>query len=178
MVIISALRRVTLQALASVLGGTQSLHTNSFDEAIALPTEFSARIARNTQLILAEESGVTHVVDPLGGSWFVDGPTRTVFGEDAGTTTKGLRWEATSRDFVPTDALLRAAPPSTGNDITDRERRAKIPASLEMPGKAVIFPEVTPRVADWDGALEGLHWIRAEDGQNEEALKALGYIEE
>ena len=53
--------RVALQALAAVLGGTQSLHTNSFDEAIALPTDFSARIARNTQLILAEESGVTAV---------------------------------------------------------------------------------------------------------------------
>ena len=60
--------RTTLEALAAVLGGTQSLHTNSFDEAIALPTEFSARIARNTQLIIAEESGVPHVVDPLGGS--------------------------------------------------------------------------------------------------------------
>ena len=60
--------RTTIEALAAVLGGTQSLHTNSFDEAIALPTDFSARIARNTQLILAEESGVTAVADPLGGS--------------------------------------------------------------------------------------------------------------
>src|SRR6202030_3045455 len=57
--------RTTLEALAAVLGGTQSLHTNSFDEAIALPSEFAARVARNTQLILAEESGITHVVDPL-----------------------------------------------------------------------------------------------------------------
>ena len=64
--------RVTLQALAAVLGGTQSLHTNSFDEAIALPTEFSARIARNTQLILQEETGVTNVVDPLAGSYYVE----------------------------------------------------------------------------------------------------------
>src|SRR5271169_6089345 len=60
--------RTAFEALAAVLGGTQSLHTNSFDEAIALPTEFSARIARNTQLILAEETGVTQVIDPLGGS--------------------------------------------------------------------------------------------------------------
>jgi methylmalonyl-CoA mutase len=64
--------RTTIEALAAVLGGTQSLHTNSFDEAIALPTDFSARIARNTQLILAEESGVTAVADPLGGSWYVE----------------------------------------------------------------------------------------------------------
>ncbi|HWC55635.1 MAG TPA: methylmalonyl-CoA mutase, partial [Sphingomicrobium sp.] len=68
--------RTTIEALAAVLGGTQSLHTNSFDEAIALPTDFSARIARNTQLILAEESGVTAVADPLGGSWYVEKLTR------------------------------------------------------------------------------------------------------
>src|SRR6478672_5228253 len=59
--------RTTIEALAAVLGGTQSLHTNSFDEAIALPTDFSARIARNTQLILAEESGITAVAEALGG---------------------------------------------------------------------------------------------------------------
>jgi methylmalonyl-CoA mutase len=67
--------RTTVEALAAVLGGTQSLHTNSFDEAIALPSEFAARVARNTQLILAEESGVTHVVDPLGGSYYVEALT-------------------------------------------------------------------------------------------------------
>ncbi|HXY94720.1 MAG TPA: methylmalonyl-CoA mutase [Acidimicrobiia bacterium] len=67
--------RTTIEALAAVLGGTQSLHTNSFDEAIALPSEFAARVARNTQLVLAEESGVTHVVDPLGGSYYVEALT-------------------------------------------------------------------------------------------------------
>jgi methylmalonyl-CoA mutase len=67
--------RTTIEAMAAVLGGTQSLHTNSFDEAIALPTDFSARIARNTQLILAEESGITHVADPLGGSYFIESLT-------------------------------------------------------------------------------------------------------
>jgi len=64
--------RTTLEALAAVFGGTQSLHTNALDEAIALPTDFSARIARNTQLVIAEESGVTNVVDPLGGSYYVE----------------------------------------------------------------------------------------------------------
>ena len=68
--------RTTIEALAAVLGGTQSLHTNSFDEAIALPTDFSARIARNTQLILAEESGITNVADPLGGCYYVEALTR------------------------------------------------------------------------------------------------------
>src|SRR5579883_802774 len=70
--------RTTIEALAAVLGGTQSLHTNSFDEAMALPTPFSARIARNTQLIIAEESGVPHVVDPLGGSYYVESLTHSV----------------------------------------------------------------------------------------------------
>jgi methylmalonyl-CoA mutase len=64
--------RVTTQALAAALGGTQSLHTNSFDEALALPTDFSAGIARNTQLVLQEESGITNVVDPLAGSYYVE----------------------------------------------------------------------------------------------------------
>ncbi len=70
--------RTTIEALASVLGGTQSLHTNSFDEAIALPSEFAARIARNTQLILQHESQVTKVVDPLGGSYYVEALTHSL----------------------------------------------------------------------------------------------------
>src|SRR5690348_14348056 len=70
--------RTTIEAMAAVLGGTQSLHTNSFDEAIALPTDFSARIARNTQLILAEESGIPNVADPLGGSYFVESLTKQI----------------------------------------------------------------------------------------------------
>ena len=67
--------RTAFEAMSAVLGGTQSLHTNSFDEAIALPTEFSARIARNTQLILQHETGVTDVVDPLAGSYYVESLT-------------------------------------------------------------------------------------------------------
>jgi len=67
--------RTTIEALAAALGGTQSLHTNSFDEAIALPTEASARIARNTQLILQHETRITDVVDPLGGSYYVEALT-------------------------------------------------------------------------------------------------------
>ena len=67
--------RVTTQALAAALGGTQSLHTNSFDEALALPSDFSAGIARNTQLVLREESGITDVVDPRAGSYYVESLT-------------------------------------------------------------------------------------------------------
>ncbi|MEQ1867484.1 MAG: methylmalonyl-CoA mutase family protein, partial [Micropepsaceae bacterium] len=70
--------RTAYEAMAAVLGGTQSLHTNSFDEAIALPTETSARIARNTQLILQTETKVTHVVDPLGGSYYVEALTHAL----------------------------------------------------------------------------------------------------
>ncbi len=67
--------RTAYEAMSAALGGTQSLHTNALDEAIALPTDFSARIARNTQLILQEETGITHVVDPLAGSYYVESLT-------------------------------------------------------------------------------------------------------
>ncbi len=73
--------RTTIEALAAALGGTQSLHTNSFDEALALPTDFSARIARNTQLVLQEETGITHVVDPLGGSYYIESLTASLVRE-------------------------------------------------------------------------------------------------
>src|SRR6056300_1613765 len=70
--------RTTIEAMAAVFGGTQSLHTNAFDEAIALPTEFSARIARNTQLILQEETGIRQVVDPWGGSYLMESLTADI----------------------------------------------------------------------------------------------------
>ncbi|NQX89294.1 MAG: methylmalonyl-CoA mutase, partial [Halioglobus sp.] len=70
--------RTTIEAMAAVFGGTQSLHTNALDEAIALPTEFSARIARNTQLIIQEETGITRVVDPWGGSYLMESLTQDI----------------------------------------------------------------------------------------------------
>ena len=91
--------RTTIEAMAAVLGGTQSLHTNSFDEALALPTTFSARIARNTQLILAEESGINKVVDPMAGSYYVESLTSEIIKkanglikevEDAGGMVKAI----------------------------------------------------------------------------------------
>ncbi len=73
--------RTTIEAMAAVMGGTQSLHTNSFDEALALPTNFSVRIARNTQLILSEETGITNVIDPLAGSYYVESLTSNIVKE-------------------------------------------------------------------------------------------------
>ena len=73
--------RTTIEAMAAVLGGTQSLHTNSFDEALALPTPFSAQIARTTQLILKEESGLTNVIDPLAGSYYLESLTASLVNE-------------------------------------------------------------------------------------------------
>ena len=92
--------RTTVEAMAAVLGGTQSLHTNSLDEALALPTPFSARIARNTQLVLQEETGITKVVDPLAGSFYVESLTNSVANEarklikeveDVGGMTKAVQ---------------------------------------------------------------------------------------
>jgi methylmalonyl-CoA mutase len=73
--------RTAYEAMAAALGGTQSLHTNSLDEAVALPTDFAARIARNTQLILQEETGITHVADPLAGSYYVESLTAQMAAE-------------------------------------------------------------------------------------------------
>ena len=73
--------RTTLECMSAALGGTQSLHTNSFDEAVGLPTDFSARIARNTQIIVQEESQICHVVDPLGGSYYVEALTDGIIRE-------------------------------------------------------------------------------------------------
>ncbi len=91
--------RTTVEAMAAALGGTQSLHTNALDEAVALPTPFSARIARNTQLVLQEESGITKVVDPLAGSYYLESWTASMIAEarkligeveDLGGMTKAL----------------------------------------------------------------------------------------
>ena len=91
--------RTTIEAMAGALGGTQSLHTNSFDEAMALPSELSSRIARNTQLVLQEETGITKVVDPLAGSYYVEALTASVVSharklienvEDLGGMTKAI----------------------------------------------------------------------------------------
>jgi methylmalonyl-CoA mutase len=117
--------RTTIEAMAATLGGTQSLHTNALDEAIALPTDFSARIARNTQIVLAEESGITKVVDPLGGSYYVEALTSelvdqawTIIGEvDAlGGMTKAVVSGMPKR-LIEEAAAARQARVDKGEDV-------------------------------------------------------------
>ena len=117
--------RTAVEAMAAVLGGTQSLHTNSFDEAIALPTDFSARIARNTQLILAEETGITNVADPLGGSYYVESLTQQLYDEAlelieeveaAGGMTKAVA-DGLPKRHIEEAAAARAARLDRGEDV-------------------------------------------------------------
>jgi methylmalonyl-CoA mutase len=133
--------RTTVEALAAVLGGTQSLHTNSFDEAIALPTDFSARIARNTQLILAEESGVTAVADPLGGSWYVEALTRELEEkawalieevEAHGGMTKAVA-EGLPKHRIEEAAAERAAKVDTGETVIVGVNRYRLEQEEEHP---------------------------------------------
>ena len=117
--------RTTIEALAGVLGGTQSLHTNSFDEALALPTPFSAQIARNTQLVIQEETGVTRVVDPLAGSYYVESLTSSIVSEarklieevDAlGGMTKAVE-SGMPKLAIERSAALRQARIDRGEDV-------------------------------------------------------------
>ncbi|MEN0000935.1 MAG: methylmalonyl-CoA mutase [Pseudomonadota bacterium] len=110
--------RTAYEAMAAVLGGTQSLHTNSFDEAMALPTEFSSRIARNTQLILQHETGVTDTVDPLAGSYYVETLTKELADrawalleeiEAAGGMTKAVQEGLPKRQIEEAAARKQAA---------------------------------------------------------------------
>jgi methylmalonyl-CoA mutase len=132
--------RTTVEALAAVLGGTQSLHTNSFDEAIALPTDFSARIARNTQLILAEESGITAVADPLGGSWYVEKLTRELEEraweliqevEAHGGMTKAVA-EGLPKHRIEEAAAARAAKVDTGETVIVGVNRYRLESEPEV----------------------------------------------
>jgi methylmalonyl-CoA mutase len=89
--------RTTIEAMAAMLGGTQSLHTNALDEAIALPTDFSARIARNTQIVIQEETGITNVVDPLGGSYYIESLTQELVDKAWEMIEASRRWAAWPR---------------------------------------------------------------------------------
>jgi methylmalonyl-CoA mutase len=117
--------RTTVEALAAALGGTQSLHTNSFDEALALPTEFSARIARNTQLVLQEETGITDVVDPLAGSYYVESLTAELVKEarklieeveEVGGMTKAVE-SGLPKMRIEQSAALRQANIDRGDEV-------------------------------------------------------------
>ena len=133
--------RTTIEALAAVLGGTQSLHTNSFDEAMALPTPASMRVARNTQLILAEETGVTHVVDPLGGSYYLESLTHSIGRGGDGADRRGRgprRHDQGGRGRHAETAHRRGGGPAPGGDRPrrgDDRRRQQISIGRDDRGR-------------------------------------------
>src|SRR5207249_4218648 len=113
--------RVAYQALAAVLGGTQSLHTNSLDETLALPTEEAVRLALRTQQIIAHETGVADVIDPFGGSYFVESLTDQLEREAEGLFAEIQWWVAWSRESKAAGSNGRSrAPPSSSSAMSRR----------------------------------------------------------
>ena len=152
--------RTTVEALAAVLGGTQSLHTNSFDEAIALPTEFSSRIARNTQLILQHESRVTDVVDPLGGSYYIESLTADLVAkaseliaavEAMGGMTRAVQ-QGLPKLEIEKAAALRQARVDRGEDVIVGVNRYRLdneqPVDVREIDNAKVRVEQVARLAD------------------------------
>jgi methylmalonyl-CoA mutase len=132
--------RTTIEAMAATLGGTQSLHTNSFDEALALPTEFSARIARNTQLVLQEETGITKVVDPLAGSYYVESLTDSLVKEarklideveEHGGMTKAVE-SGLPKMRIEQSAALRQANIDRGDEVIVGVNRYQLESEPEI----------------------------------------------
>ena len=132
--------RTTVEALAAVLGGTQSLHTNSFDEALALPTDHSAHIARNTQLVLREETGVTRVADPLGGSYYVESLTASLAAgarelirevEDLGGMTRAIE-AGVPKLGIEAAAARRQARMERGEDVVVGVNRYRVAEEAEV----------------------------------------------
>ncbi len=117
--------RTTIEAMAAVLGGTQSLHTNSFDEAVALPTEMSSRIARNTQLILQNETNITKTIDPLAGSYYVENLTNSLINHseklideilDLGGMTKAIEKGFPNR-LIEESAIKKQSRIDSGDEV-------------------------------------------------------------
>jgi methylmalonyl-CoA mutase len=155
--------RTTVEALAAVLGGTQSLHTNALDEALALPTPFSARIARNTQLVLAEETGVTRVADPLGGSYYLESLTarlaeeaRTLIREveELGGMTKAIEAGLPQRR-IERSAALRQARIERGEEVVVGVN--KYPPSADEPVTTLVVDNSAVRARQ----IERLKRLRA-----------------
>jgi methylmalonyl-CoA mutase len=127
--------RTTVEALAAVLGGTQSLHTNALDEALALPTDFSARIARNTQLVLQEETGIARVADPLGGSYYIEALTAELVEQAraliAEVDALGGMTEAVASDMpkqrIEQAAAARQARVDRGDDVIVGVNKYRVP---------------------------------------------------
>ena len=132
--------RTTIEAMAAVLGGTQSLHTNGFDEAVTLPTPFSARIARNTQLLLQEETGITRVVDPLAGSYYVESLTNAIATEarkliqeveEFGGMTKAIQ-AGMPKLRIEEAATRRQARVDRGEDVVVGVNRYQVESDREL----------------------------------------------
>lgn len=143
--------RTTLEGLSAVLGGTQSLHTNSFDEAVGLPTELSARISRNTQILIQEESHICDVVDPLGGSYYVETLTQGIIDEvrkilkeidDLGGMAKAIE-SGMPKLRIEEVAARRQARIDQGDDVIVGVNKYKIDEDEEIPVR-----EVTEAVRD------------------------------
>ncbi len=177
--------RTTVEAMAAVLGGTQSLHTNALDEAIALPTEFSARIARNTQLVLQEETGITQVVDPLGGSYYVEALTEALHDRAleiiARVDAEGGMARAVAagwpKKMIEQAAAARAARIDRGEDVIIGVNKYARPsqdeiATLEIDNEAVRIGQVvriaqvkaSRNAADVQGSLRALRAGAEADG--------------
>ena len=180
--------RTTIEAMAAVLGGTQSLHTNALDEAVGLPTPFSARIARNTQLVLQEESGITKVVDPLGGSYYLESLTaslvteaRKLIGEveELGGMTKAVE-SGMPKLRIEESAARRQARVDRGEDVVVgvnkyRNTTEETPVDvLDIDNSAVREAQVSRLkeirasrdAAACDGALEALSRAAKEGSGN------------
>jgi len=179
--------RTTIEALAAVLGGTQSLHTNAFDEAMALPSETSARIARNTQLVLAHETGITDVVDPLGGSYYVEALTKQLADEAwalieeveaLGGMTKAVA-DGLPKRRIEESAMRRQARVDRGEDVIVGVNRYRLededPVDILMIDNAEVRRSQVARLArvratrdasDCTAALEALARGAAGDDAN------------
>jgi methylmalonyl-CoA mutase len=173
--------RTTIEAMAAVFGGTQSLHTNSFDEAIALPTEFSARIARNTQIIIQEETHITNVIDPWAGSYMMESLTQEMLDkawaiieevESMGGMTKAVD-SGWAKLKIEAAAAEKQARIDSGQDVivgVNKYRLSKEQALADQP-EILVIDNVKVR----DGQIEKLKKIKAErdTAAVEKALQAL-----
>ena len=141
--------RTTIEAMAAAQGHTQSLHTNALDEALALPTDFSARIARNTQLFLQQESGTRRIIDPWGGSYYVERLTRDLAGKAWGHIQEVEALGGMAKAIEAGIPKMRI-----------EEASAKTQARIDAGKQAVAEPTDRPRVvSNWvtSGATTGLH---------------------
>ncbi|MBB3527038.1 methylmalonyl-CoA mutase [Rhizobium sp. BK456] len=172
--------RTAFEAMSAVLGGTQSLHTNSFDEAIALPTEFSARIARNTQLILQHETGVTKVVDPLAGSYYIESLTKELADkawalieevEARGGMTKAVN-EGLPKRLIEEAATRRQAAVDKGDEVIVGVNKYRLETEGEL--EILAIDNAAVRAAQVKRIEDTRR--RRDSGKVREALEALSEV--